>query len=184
MTVICQPEYSYDTTISKWVPIWGDGKVVDTEKCDDGNINDGDGWKGDCTSVEAGWVWSGGTSTTKDACTFCTSGLYQNDATTPTTCVPHCGGGFRAGIEKCDDGNTLDGDWWKGDCSAIEVNWVWRGGTPTSKDMCIHWGYGWKQNSIENPDDWVKEWGDKFRVGNESCDDGNIIDGDGWSSLC
>ena len=59
-----------------------------------------------------------------DTCTECTSGLYQNDATTPTSCVSLCGDGKTAGSEKCDDGNTINGDGCNGDCTSVETGWV------------------------------------------------------------
>ena len=66
ITVTCQPGYAYSSTSSQWEPICGDGLKIGSEKWDDGNTISGDGWKGDCTSVESSWVWSGGSPTSRD----------------------------------------------------------------------------------------------------------------------
>jgi cysteine-rich repeat protein len=177
--------YQNDSTNpTTWVPYCGDGLEVGSEKCDDGNTNDGDGCKGDCTTVESGWVWSGGSSATADIWTFCTSGFYQNDATNPILWVPHCGDGLEVGSEKCDDGNVIDGDGWKGDCTTVEAGWVWSGGSSTSADFCTFCTSGYYQNDPINPTVWVTHWGDGLRVGSELCDDGNTSPGDGCGSTC
>ena len=168
------------TNPTVWVTHWGDSKKAGTEKWDDGNTIDGDGCKGDWSTVETGWVWSGGTTTTVDSWTFCTSGLYQNDATTPTTCVPHCGDSKKAGSEKWDDGNTNDSDGCKGDCTTVEASWVWSGGTTTTKDTWTFCTAGLYQNDATTPTLWVTHWGDSLRAGSEKCDDGNTNNGDGW----
>ena len=168
-------------TPTTWVTQCGDGFEVGTEKWDDGNTDDGDGCKSDCSTVEADWVWSGGSATTADTCTQCTSGYYQNDSTDPTTWVSQCGDGFEVGTEKWDDGNTNDGDGCKSDCSSVESGWVWSGGSPTSKDTCTQWPAGFYQNDSTNPTECVTVCGDGLRVGNEVWDEGNTLDTDGWA---
>ena len=169
-------------TPTTWVTQWGDGKEAGTEKCDDNNTIDGDGCKGDWSTVETGWVWIGGSTTTKDTCTFWTSGFYQNSSTNPETWVTHWGDGLKAGTEKCDDNNAIDGDGWKSDCSTVESSWVWSGGTTTSKDICTYCTSGWYQNDATTPTVWVTHWGDGKEAGSEKCDDGNTSSGDGWKS--
>jgi cysteine-rich repeat protein len=85
--------------------------------------------------VEASWVCSGGSLTSADVCTFCTSGFYQNDPLDPTVCVPHCGDGLRVSSELCDDGNTVGSDGCSFDCLSIDPNWVCDGGSATSADI-------------------------------------------------
>ena len=165
-----------------WVTQCGDGLEAGTEKCDDGNTVNGDGCKSDWSSVESSWVWSGGSTTSKDTWTFCTSGLYQNNPLNPTVCVPHCGDSLRAGTEKCDDGNTVNSDGCKSDWSSVEASWVWEGGTTTTKDVCTFWTSGFYQNDPINPTLWVSHWGDGLEVGTEKWDDGNTASGDGWKS--
>jgi cysteine-rich repeat protein len=64
----------------------GDGLRVGTEVCDDNDTNDSDGCSSTCT-VEAGWVCDGGSSSSVDTCTQCTTGYIQDDSTTPRNCV-------------------------------------------------------------------------------------------------
>ena len=170
------------SSTTTWKEIWGDGIKVGTEKWDDGNTIDGDGCNSSWASVESGWVWTGGNSSTKDTCSFCTTGIYQNDSTNPTAWVPHWGDGLKAGSEKCDDGNTNNGDGCKNDCTTIESSWVWSGGSTNSKDTCTFWSTGWYQNSSANPQTCVSRCGDGVKTSNESCDDGNTISGDGCAS--
>ena len=161
--------------------IWGDGVKIGSEKWDDGNTANGDGCSSTCT-IEAGFAWSGGSIYAKDTWVYWTSGLYTN--TDQSQCIPHCGDGFRAGSEKCDDGNTSSGDGCLNDCSSVEAGFICTGGSPTSKDTCIKWDKGFYQNNASNPTQWVPKWGDGLRVSYEHWDDANTISGDGWSSDC
>ena len=167
-----------------WITVWGDGLKAGTEKCDDGNTINGDGCNSSCTSVESSWVWSGGSTTSRDTCTFCSSGLYQNSATTPTTCVPHWGDGKKAGTEKWDDANTNNGDGCNSSCTSVESSWVWSGGSTTTSDTCTFCTSGWYQNDATTPTTWVTHWGDGKKAGTEKCDDANTNNGDGCNSLC
>ena len=66
-----------------------------------------------------------------------------------------------------DDGNISDGDGWNFNWN-IEDGWTCSGGSMTSMDT------------------WYEIWGDgkRFNTNTAYCDDGNTLDGDGWSSLC
>ena len=66
-----------------------------------------------------------------------------------------------------DDGNNADGDGWSSACSQ-EQGWTWTGGSATDSDT------------------WTEKCGDGVRFNKDSnyWDDGNNVDGDGWSSLC
>ena len=184
ITVTCLPGYAYSSTSSRWEPICGDGLKIGSEKWDDGNAISGDGWRGDCTSVEASWVWSGGSPTSRDTCTFWSSGFYQNDAANPTVWVTRWGDGIKAGDEKCDDQNNVGGDGWSSDCATVETGWIWSGGSLTAKDIWIYWTEGLYQNDVANPTLWIPHWGDGKRAGNEKWDDGNTNDRDGWKGDC
>ena len=162
-----------------WVSIWGDGKKVGAEVWDDGNSQNGDGCKGDWSSIETGYVWSGGSSTSKDIWTKCTNGYYQNSS--KDKCVSKCGDGLRISEEKWDDGNSQNGDGCKGDWSLIETGYVWSGGSSTSKDVWSKWGRGFYQNDSSNPSICITKWGDGIRAELEMCDDGNVVSGDGWA---
>ena len=48
----------------------------------------------------------------------------------------------------------------------IESKFICTGGSSTTKDV------------------WSSIWGDGYRVGSEQWDDGNLVNGDGWSSNC
>ena len=76
-----------------------------------------------------------------------------------------CADGFKSGSEQWDDANTQSGDGWSSSWM-IETGWTWSGGTAKSKDICM------------------EIWGDGIRFNTNSTywDDGNIADGDGWSS--
>ena len=65
-----------------------------------------------------------------------------------------------------DDGNKINGDGWNTNCT-FEAGWTWSGGSATTKDT------------------WSEICGDGIRFHDNStyCDDGNLINGDGWSSL-
>ena len=96
---ICSAGLYSNTGSTICEPHCGDSKRAGSETCDDGNTNDGGGCSSSCTSVESSWVWSGGSTTSSDTCTLCTSGWYQNDATTSTTWFTHWGDGKKTGTE-------------------------------------------------------------------------------------
>ena len=150
--------------------------------CDDGNSSSGDGCSSNCLTIESGYVWTGGSPTTKDTCTLWSAGFYPD--ITKASWITLWGDGLRAGSEKWDDANTSSGDGCSSNCTSIEASYAWNGGSPTSKDICIKWGEGWYQNDPLNPTYWVTKCGDGIREGSEHWDDGNIISGDGWSSDC
>ena len=66
-----------------------------------------------------------------------------------------------------DDGNKINGDGWSSTC-AIEYGWFCFGGSSTKRDI------------------WTEVCGDGTRVNTLStyCDDGNNLNGDGWSMAC
>ena len=165
---------------SLWVTNWGDGLRAGAEKCDDNNSLSEDGCNNDWSSVEAGYVCSGGSPTSKDTWTFWTSGLYQNDVEVPTVWVPHWGDGLKSGTEEWDDGNNTDNDGWQADWTLITPGYVWAGGGTTTKDDWIQCSTGYIQNPTK--DSCIPNWGDGFRYGTEKCDDGNTLNGDGWKS--
>ena len=138
------------TTKDTWIEVWGDSKRFNSVSTywDDGNTVNGDGWSSTCT-VETNWSWSGGSSISKD------------------TWIELWGDGkrFNSISTYCDDGNTVNNDGWSSTCS-IESGWICSGGSSTTKDTCSEiWGDGKRFNSIST-----------------YCDDGNYLNGDGWSS--
>ena len=190
------------TTKDTWIDICGDGKKYTTDLTfwDDGNTSNNDGWSS-TWSIEAGWVWTGGNSTTKDTWEICGDGKK---------CI--------TALTFWDDGNTSNNDGWSSNWS-IESGWEWSGGNLTTKDTCLEiWGDGrrfnsnsaywddgnlissdgcssnwivekgwkWSCGSSVKADTWAEVCGDGIRFNENSTywDDGNINDGDGWSSIC
>ncbi len=123
-------------------PACGDGILEDgVEDCDDGNDEDSDGCRNDCTSptcgdgiLDTGEDCDDGNDVDSDGC--------RNDCTLPTcgdgildageqcddgnavdtdvcdnSCSLNCGDGLMEGSEQCDDGNDADGDGCASDCN-------------------------------------------------------------------
>ena len=191
------------TTKDAWFEIWGDGIKFNSNSTywDDGNKGDSDGWSSNWV-IETGWICSGGNSSTKDTwsevwgdgvrfnsvSTYCDDGnTSDNDgcnsnwsietgwvcsgesSSTKDTWTEMCGDGkrFNSVSTYWDDGNALSGDGWSSTCS-IETGWTWSGGSSSTKDS------------------WTEICGDGKRFNNNLSywDDGNLLDNDGWSSLC
>ncbi|MBI1813247.1 DUF4215 domain-containing protein [Candidatus Peregrinibacteria bacterium] len=89
----------------------GDGIVVGTEQCDDGNTNGGDGCSGTCT-LETGYHCLG----------------------QPSQCYIQCGDGVVAGNETCDDGGKASGDGCSGDCQ-MELGYTCSGSPSKCKSL-------------------------------------------------
>ena len=89
------------------VPGCGDGSKDDGEACDDGNTQDCDGCRGDCSAIESGC--GDAFVCPPEACDY---GDANSDTGACTTqCKePACGDGSLQGDEACDDGNTANGD--------------------------------------------------------------------------
>ena len=189
------------TSKDNWNEIWGDGKRFNSLSTfwDDGNSINGDGCSS-TWSIETGYTWTGGTSTTSDV---------WNDI---------CGDGksYSSLVTFCDDGNTTGGD----GCSStwsIETGWNCSGGTTSTKDTCnkicgdgkrfnslsTYWddgntsnsdgwnsswqveaGWNWSGGSSTTKDTWTEIWGDSKRFNTISTywDDGNISSSDGCSA--
>src|SRR5690606_32596135 len=81
----------------------GNGNVVGTEQCDDGNNASGDGCRADCR-VEKGWECASG------ACFRCGDGVVQDSSV--------------GGVEGCDDGNAQSGDGCSATCTVEEPGFV------------------------------------------------------------
>ena len=83
--------------------VCGDGKRISWggEGCDDNNTAAGDGCGADC-AVEPGFVCTGGSATTADAC------------------ASVCGDGLRVGSEACDDGGLVASDGCSAACAIEE----------------------------------------------------------------
>ena len=101
---------------------WGDALRAGSEVWDDGNAVSGDGWLNTWTSIEDGFVWSGGSLTSKDIWTKWSSGYYQNSS--KDQCISKWGDGLRVSPEYWDDGNTVSGDGWRSNCQLVETDYI------------------------------------------------------------
>lgn len=130
-------------------PICGDGVVVGTEACDDGNGLDGDGCSRTCVG-EAGFTCTG----------------------SPSSCSAICGDSQIVGIESCDDGNATGGDGCSLMCQ-IESGWTCSGAPSSCTTTC---GDGIAAGA-EACDDGNPNYGDGCRptCTSEVCGDG-IVD--------
>jgi MYXO-CTERM domain-containing protein len=99
--------------------ICGNNSVAAGEVCDDGNTNDCDGCRGDCSGFETGCgdgftcgaeVCDDGDVVNCDGC--------RGDCSAEET---GCGDGFQCGVEVCDDSNADSCDGCNGDCSVVET---------------------------------------------------------------
>ena len=169
---------------TQWIPQWGDSKRTNDEVCDDGNNINRDGWSSDCNTIEDNYVWIGGSSTSIDQCHLWNMGYYPNDD--KNSWEYKCGDGLKVSGEQWDDNNTDSGNGCSLTCT-IETSFACDGGNPYNAfDKWTYWNNseGMHQNDINNPTQWVPQWGDSKRTDDEICDDGNNINGDGWSSGC
>ncbi len=83
-----------------------------------------------------------------------------------------CGDGIVGGSEVCDDGNALSGDGCAADCSAVESGYS----CPKNGGKCS------KIDGVSPKNDPV--CGDGIVQGDEKCDDGNTLSGDGCADNC
>ena len=156
----------------------GDGIVQESlgEKCDDGNIIDGDGCAANCLSREVcgdGFISAAAGEVCDDSNTLGGDGCAADCKS-----VEVCGNMIKDVGEACDDGNTTSGDGCSANCKSTEtcgngikdVNEVCDdGGMPGGcNDDCLG-GNGCGDGGI-----------DKDANGNpiEECDDGNMSDDD------
>ncbi len=172
--------------------VCGDGMLSASEACDDGNMAGGDGCAADCRSVDPG---------------------YQCRVP-GRNCVPLCGDGMVIGAEKCDDANAVSGDGCSSTCLLEPGASCAAPGQPCKSAKCGNGmveegescdagganglffgdGTGCSKTCTKEP---------KCRDGNgmtracdvscgngnleppgEECDDGNMANGDGCSSIC
>lgn len=98
--------------------VCGNGYVEGNEKCDDGNVQAGDGCNAKC-KVESGFACTG------------------------TTCTSLCGNGTKDSSEKCDDGNRMNGDGCNSLCK-VESGFTCSGRTCTPNPSC---GNGLREGS-------------------------------------
>ena len=136
--------------------VCGDGVLTSDEECDDGNTKSNDGCSSEC-KVERGYSCRGKWGST-------------------TQCYPRieCGNGLITNGEECDDGNTESGDGCSATCK-LEPGYSCKLG-PGSNNKPVAYYYPTVCRKVE--------CGDGITEGDEECDDGNTVDGDGCSAAC
>jgi len=147
----------------------GDGFVNDpSEVCDDGNLNTGDGCDAACL-LEVGEPCTGDTDCATNRC---------NLATVPPVCAPPvgCGNGLLEAGEACDDGNNMNGD---GCTAACEIE----DGNPCTAHAECSSGVC-DMNEAPPLCEPAGSCGNGVLDVPESCDDGNVMTGDGCSNIC
>ena len=79
VTVNCPTGYTVGgSAINQWVTFCGDGLVYGSEKWDDSNNVNGDGWSSDWTAIENGWIWLNGSTIHKSEWSKWDSGYQSN----------------------------------------------------------------------------------------------------------
>ncbi|MGB5375694.1 MAG: leucine-rich repeat domain-containing protein [Polyangiales bacterium] len=147
----------------------GDGFVNDpSEVCDDGNLSTGDGCNAACL-LEVGEPCTGDTDCATNLC---------NMAAMPAVCAPPvgCGNGLLEAGEACDDGNNMNGD---GCTAACEIE----DGNPCTTHAACASGVC-DMNEAPPLCEPAGSCGNGVLDGSESCDDGNLMTGDGCSNIC
>ncbi|MBI4250433.1 DUF4215 domain-containing protein [Candidatus Uhrbacteria bacterium] len=95
-------------------PNCGNGKVDDGEQCDDGDKDNENACRNNCTG-KSGFCGNG----IKEGAEQCDDGDKDNNNACSNTCSPNanqCGNGKKEGSEQCDDGNTIDYDKCRNNC--------------------------------------------------------------------
>ena len=160
-SILCTVECGYscvsasELDASDCTTLCGDGMRRGLERCDDGNIDDGDGCSSNC-SVEESYACSGALE-------------YWMCGGPGDICEAGCGLGTTPidSVKECDDGNSNSNDGCSTNCH-VECGWTCSGGGPGDNqvDVCS------------------AVCGDGARGGDEQCDDGNLETGDGCSAGC
>lgn len=146
------------------------------EECDDGNLDETDRCKSDCTLTFCG---DGIVQPETEACD---DGNQDDGDACLSTCFPAtCGDGIiQVGVESCDDGNEEDGDACSSTCAAgsgcgngvTEAGEACDDGNKVNSDACL--------NTCE-----LNTCGDGFaHIDVEACDDGNQINDDTCDNTC
>jgi cysteine-rich repeat protein len=133
------------------IETWGDGRRIGIEVWDDGNTADGDGCNSDWRTVSPNYIWVGGSFTSADTCSECTTGYKPNSNNPPDRCITIWGDGRKID-EWWDDGNTENGDGCNDEC-VPESDWACSGGDFNTPDIWIKWASGYSNN--EDYSHWI-----------------------------
>ena len=158
-------------------PYCGDNNLDQGEECDDGNQNNNDACKNDCTFNVCG------DSVLNSGVEDCDDGNLNNNDNCKNDCSLNiCGDGYvYTGVEECDDGNVANGD-------GCDTNCQLEG--PLCGNGIIEGSEECDDGNFNNHDACLKNClsascGDGYLwINNEQCDDGNLVSGDGCDNLC
>ena len=173
-------------------PICGNGVVESPESCDDGNRNNNDTCRNDCTQcgdgeIQVGEACDDGNSVDDDDCSnrcrrnSCGNGVLDYGETCDGSpgcradCT-RCGDGVRQPIESCDDGNNNNFDSCRNDC----IPGFCGDGVISPGESCDD-GNSINTDSCRNDCGFC---GDGIVQPVESCDDGNQNNDDGCRNDC
>lgn len=187
--VDCKLTPGYACDDSSCHTVCGDGVLTTDEKCDDGNTKGGDGCEADCQSITEGYE-----------CVFKESPEGHWNI---SICRSLCGNGIMTGNEKCDDGNTVDGDGCSSHC-VNETGFICEGTAPTvckaecgnnhtafpyetcdegfDTKGCINCQVQFGYYCNTTGQNCTCRHGDRKICAEEECDDGNTYNGDGCSA--
>ena len=197
--------WSGGSTTSKdtWSEIWGDGKRYNSISTywDDGNLANGDGWSS-VWAKEIGWSCSGGTTTSKDVWSeiwgdgkrYNSISTYWDDGNLANGDGWSSSWGVESGWSWV-GGTSTTADAWNdiwGDSKVVKpATNYWDDGNLVNNDGCnsswnIENGWTWSSGSISLPSSCSEICGDGIRFNSIATywDDGNLVNGDGCSSLC
>ena len=164
-------------------PVCGNNVIERGEQCDDGNVVSGDGCSALCRITpskcgngipETGEQCDDGNRVNGDGCSI----SCQTEIPPVTT----CGNAILERYEACDDGNLVNGDGCSQFCDVTKqcsdgIDNDGDGKTDFPADL----GCTDPNDNTEQPDPIC---GNAVLERGEQCDDGNLINGDGCSSLC
>ncbi|MEE2786366.1 MAG: DUF4215 domain-containing protein [Myxococcota bacterium] len=153
----------------------GNSKIDGVETCDDGNLENDDGCRNNCTATVCG-------DGVAEGIEACDDGNRRDDDLCLSDCtLPRCGDGIRqVEREECDDGNDIDHDACRANCQHARCG-----------DGVVHEGVEeCDDGNLIETDGCVNQCqlascGDGLvHAGEEACDDGNDDDTDGCLSDC
>lgn len=159
--ITCLTGFSLSSNICS--SLCGDGILVIIEQCDDGNLVNGDGCSSNCT-IEPTY--------------YCTGTI--NSTSLCSNCQPNClNCSNNNSCSVCDTGYTFNSTNCTIDCSSITycVSCFFSAGV-----SCTDCLIGYYANSSGSSCYYT--CGDGIKVTEEQCDDGNLNNNDGCSSIC
>ena len=161
-----------DFTVTAVTYACGNGILDPGEQCDDGNQDNLDTCRNDCTLPVCG----DGITDLGEACDD--GNLDDTDGCRSDCTIPVCGDGITDAGEECDDGNLDETDGCHSNCTVARCGDGYLDQGEQCDDNNNVDGDGCQAN-CRNP-----ICGDGILDAGEQCDDGNLINGDGCQADC